>query len=279
MHYISRRRTCIFQRKEEKRMVNVENITFSYERFSKNILDNVGFNICGGKCVAILGNNGAGKSTLLKCIDRINNIKEGIVFVEGKNIFEMNKRTVAQNISYVPQNTYTVGMTVFDTVLLGRKPYIQWDVTEKDREIVTNIIHQIGLDDYILRNISELSGGEAQKVMLARALAQQPKFLLLDEPTSNLDPKNQHEVLKIISSIAKDNNICVAIILHDLNLAIRYCDQFLFLKDSRVYCYGGPEVLTEETIEAVYGMNVKIINYNDIPVIVPYPEKIRWRKR
>lgn len=116
------------------------------------------------------------------------------------------------------------------------------------------------------------SGGEAQKVVMARALAQQPKFLLLDEPTSNLDPKNQHEVLQVVTDIAKKNRISVIIIIHDLNLAVRYCDRFLFLKDAHVFRYGGAEVLTEETIEAVYDMKVKLMECDGIPVIIPYPK-------
>ncbi|NCD02349.1 MAG: ABC transporter ATP-binding protein [Clostridia bacterium] len=253
-------------------MVKVENINYSYGRSSDQVLTNIGFDINDGECVAILGNNGAGKSTLLKCIDKINPTKESVVIVDGKNIFEMNSRTTAQHIAYVPQNIGAVDLTVFDTVLLGRKPYIKWDATEEDREIAVEIIHQMGLDSYTLRNVSELSGGEAQKVFMARALAQQPRFLLLDEPTSNLDPKNQHEVLQVVTAIAKKNNICVLIIIHDLNLAVRYCDRFLFLKDSKVYCYGGTEVLTEETISTVYDMKAKIIDCDGIPVIVPYPK-------
>lgn len=188
-------------------MVKVENITYAYHRSSGNILEQVGFEIKSGQCIAVLGNNGAGKSTLLKCIDRINPTHNGVVMVEGKNVFEMNARMMAQNVAYVPQNAGATDMTVFDTVLLGRKPYIKWDVSAEDRKIAGNIIHQMGLDNYVLRSVSELSGGEAQKVMLARALAQEPHFLLLDEPTSNLDPRNQHEVLRIVRDIAQSHNI------------------------------------------------------------------------
>lgn len=186
-----------------KRMVEVKNITFSYGRSAGRTLEDVAFDIQNGECVAVLGNNGAGKSTLLKCIDRIHPTKDGVVVVDGKSVFAMTNRTMAQHIAYVPQNAAAVNLTVFDTVLLGRKPYIKWDATAEDRRIVSDIIHQMGLDSYVLRNVSELSGGEAQKVVMARALAQQPKFLLLDEPTSNLDPKNQHEVLQVVTDIAK----------------------------------------------------------------------------
>lgn len=254
-------------------MVKVENITYAYNRSSGNILEQIRFEIENGQCIAVLGNNGAGKSTLLKCIDKINPTRDGVVVVDGKNVFEMNGRMMAQHVAYVPQNAGAVDMTVFDTVLLGRKPYIKWDVSDEDRKIASDIIHQMGLDDYVLRNVSELSGGEAQKVMLARALAQEPRFLLLDEPTSNLDPRNQHEVLRIVRDIAQTHNICVIIIIHDLNLAVRYCDKFLFLRDAKVYAYGGKETMTPDVIREVYGVNAEVIRHGDIPIIVPYPSE------
>jgi iron complex transport system ATP-binding protein len=257
-------------------MVEINNITFAYNRSSKNILEEISFDIQKNQCIAILGNNGAGKSTLLKCIDRICPAHEGSVFVDSNDVFHMTKSLMAQNIAYVQQNNEPINMTVFDAVLLGRKPYIKWDASSKDRQILCEIMRKMELDDFSLRNVSELSGGELQKVMLARALAQEPKLLLLDEPTSNLDPRNQHEVLCIVKEIAQERNICVAIILHDLNLAIRYCDRFLFLKDSHVFSYGGLEVMTPENIEEVYKMHVHIIEYMGVPVIVPFPdEKIK----
>ena len=256
-------------------MVNVKNISFAYSKNAKPVLENVSFDIEDGLCTAILGVNGAGKSTLLKCIDRIIPARQGTVLVDGKDVFSMRSNEMARNIAYVAQDARSVDMTVFDAVLLGRKPYIQWDATEEDRRIVRDIIHKMNLDAYMLRNMSELSGGEAQKVMLARALAQQPKLLLLDEPTSNLDPRNQHEVLQTVRTIARENKICVLTVLHDLNLAIRYCDRFLFLKDSGVFSYGGMETMISENIEKVYGMHVHVLFSMGIPVTVPFPnEKI-----
>lgn len=252
-------------------MIDTKNISFTYNINSRNILEDISFDIQKNQCIAVLGNNGAGKSTLLKCMNRICPAQQGVVLVEGKNVFEMTKNMTAQNIAYVPQNNRTMNMTVFDAILLGRKPYIKWDATSEDRQIVCDLIQKMKLDDFALRNVSELSSGEAQKVMLARALAQEPKLLLLDEPTSNLDPHNQHEVLQMVKSIAQEHNTCVAIIIHDLNLAIRYCDRFIFLKDSRVFSYGGLETMTPENIEEVYQIHVHIIEYMGIPVIIPFP--------
>ncbi len=254
-------------------MVEVKNISFAYDNAARNILENVSFDVQQNECIAILGNNGAGKSTLLKCIDRICPTDVGVVLVDSHNVYKMSKTEMAQNISYVPQYSTYANMTVFDSVLLGRKPYIKWDATAEDRQIASDIIKKMKLEDFALRTVSQLSGGEAQKVMLARALAQEPKLLLLDEPTSNLDPRNQHEVLQLVKKIAQEHNICVAIIIHDLNLAIRYCDRFVFLKDSRVFSYGGFETMTPENIEEVYQMHVHIIEYMGIPVIIPFPEE------
>ena len=254
-------------------MVEIRDISFSYNKNAGNILEKVGFDIEQGQCIAILGNNGAGKSTLLKCIDRICPVKDGVVMVDGKNVHRMSGNDMAQNIAYVPQSSEPINMTVFDTILLGRKPYIKWDASNEDRQIVSDIIHKMKLDNFALRNVSQLSGGEAQKVMLARALAQEPKLLLLDEPTSNLDPRNQHQVLRIVRKIAQEHNISVAIIIHDLNLAIRYCDRFLFLNNSQVYAYGGLETMTPQIIESVYNIHVHIVEYMGIPVIIPFPDE------
>ena len=253
-------------------MIEIKHISYAYHTGTGKVLDDVSFSLEPRQCLAILGNNGAGKSTLLKCIDRIHPTKGASVRVDGKELFSMSGRELAQQVAFVPQNTAVLHMTVFDAVLLGRKPYIRWDATREDRQIVTDIIERMGLQPYILRNVSELSGGEAQKVMLARALAQQPRLLLLDEPTSNLDPRNQHEVMQTVRKIAQEHDICVMTVLHDLNLAIRYCDRFLFLKDAGVYACGGREVMTPENIEAVYEMHVHLETYMGIPVIIPFPD-------
>ena len=201
-------------------MVEVSDITFAYNPNGSNIVEDISFAIEKNQCIAILGNNGAGKSTLLKCMDRICPAQKGAVFVDSQNVYKMSKNMMAQNIAYVPQNNESINMTVFDTILLGRKPYIKWDATSEDRQIVWDIMRKMQLEEFALRNVWQLSGGELQKVMLARALAQEPKLLLLDEPTSNLDPRNQHEVLQRVKEIAQEHDICVAIIIHDLNLAI-----------------------------------------------------------
>lgn len=251
-------------------MVDVSHISFAYGG-SRTVLQDVSFHLERGQCLAILGNNGAGKSTLLKCIDRILPTKGGSVTIDGQNVFALPGREMARHIAFVAQESDRGSLTVLDTVLLGRRPYLRWDVTAHDRQIAMEAIAALGLEDYVLRRVSELSGGEFQKVMLARALAQEPKLLLLDEPTSSLDPGSQHRVLQTVVKLAREHNICVITVLHELNLALRYCDRYLFLKESQIYASGGREVMDPEIIEAVYGMHVHLETYMDIPVLIPFP--------
>lgn len=251
-------------------MLEVKNLSFAYSKNGRRILDGVSFYLEQGQFMAILGNNGAGKSTLIKCIDRINPVTEGQVLVNGKSIEAMQRRQLAQSVAYVPQNTQPAHTMVFDAVLLGRKPYIKWGITAEDERIVAQTLEMLNLKQLESRYLDELSGGELQKTMLARALVQQPKYLLLDEPTSSLDPNNQHEMLHVIRDIAQEKNIGVAIVIHDLNLAMRHCDRFLFIKDAKVFSFGGVETVTPETIETVYDLRVDIIEHKGIRVIIPY---------
>jgi len=251
-------------------MINVRDISFSYD--DKLILDNISFDIEQNHCIAVLGNNGAGKSTLIKCLNRINKPQNGYVLMGEDNLFDLHRNELAKRVGYVAQKNELSRMTVFDSILLGRKPYIKWEAQESDFEIVESVIKTLNLTDFKMRFIDELSGGEFQKVMLARALAQQPKLLLLDEPTSNLDPKNQYEALKLVKTISKEQNIAVAIVIHDLNLALRYCDRFLFLKDSNIYSYGDIESMTTECIKNVYGMPSKIVEFDGVKMVIPFPD-------
>jgi len=238
-------------------MIEAEKLEFAYHSRHK-VLRNITFDLGAGHCLALLGNNGAGKSTLLKCLNRILEPKAGIIVVSGQNVFKMKRNEIAQCMAYVDQHNEVSELTVFDAVLLGRKPYIKMEPTEDDIAIVRDVIHRMELEDYALRYINELSGGELQKVVLARALAQQPKVLLLDEPTASLDLYNQHEVMRTVSEIAKKDNILVIVVIHDLNLAVRYCDRFLFVKDGSVYRFGDSSIITDEVVSTVYGIRVKI---------------------
>lgn len=248
--------------------LKIENLSFSYG--SHEVIRNVSFNIEPGECVAVLGENGVGKSTMLKCINRINRYDEGSIEIDGKEVREMNEREVARFVGYVSQNGSFPDCSVFNSVLLGRKPFIKWDVTEKDLEIVSSVLERMNLTDYAMRNVNELSGGEKQKVAIARILAQETPIILFDEPTSNLDLKNQLEVLKIIKKIVRERNISALVTIHDLNLALRFADRFLMIKDGGVHSFGDRETVTPESIFEVYGVETDILSHGEKTVVIPH---------
>lgn len=248
-------------------VLSVENLKFSYDDYL--VLEDINFKIKPGDFVAILGVNGCGKTTLIKCLNRILKADEGIILVEDSNLKNLNSREVAKLMGYVPQHVEKGYLTVFDAVLVGRKPYIEWTLSKKDIEITKDILKLLDLDKYALRYINELSGGELQKVAIARALVQNPKILLLDEPTSGLDLKNQLEVMEIIKKVSKEDKISSIVIVHDLNLALRYCDKFIMMKEGNILVSGEMKDLNAENIQEVYGVNVIFGENDGIPYIIP----------
>lgn len=240
-------------------MIEIQNLSFSYGK--RQVLKDVSFSARPGDCVAILGNNGAGKSTLITCLNKIRTPDGGSVHVDGQDVAGMGRAEAARTIAYVPQKNELGQTTVFDAVLLGRKPYMKWGPTTWDYEICETMLDRVGLGPLKLRPVNELSGGEAQKVMLARAFVQQPKLLLLDEPTSNLDPRNQYEMMGLVGEMAQTNAIAVLVVLHDLNLALRSCNRFVFLKDGLVYAAGDASVVTEQALRDVYEIDASLITH------------------
>jgi iron complex transport system ATP-binding protein len=245
----------------------VENLSFQYP--SRNVLKNISLSLDKGECLSILGTNGVGKSTLLKCINLILKQQGGKIVVMGEDVRGLSGNDLAKRIGYVSQRNGFSSSSVFDAVLLGRKPYIKWDVTKQDLEIVHDVMKSLGLEDFALRYVDQLSGGEMQKVAIARALAQQSDVLMFDEPTSNLDLKNQLEVISIIKNIVKERQISAIVTMHDLNMASRFADKFLFLKGGKIFDAGDIHVITKENILEVYGVPVEIQFHHDIPVIIP----------
>nr|CBH37983.1 probable ABC transporter, ATP-binding protein [uncultured archaeon]CBH39917.1 probable ABC transporter, ATP-binding protein [uncultured archaeon] len=241
--------------------LEIKDVNFSYG--SRAALEDVTMSIGEGEIVSLVGPNGSGKTTLLKCINRILKLQKGTVLVEEKDINKIKLKELAKLLSYVPQSvSHSFPSTVFEIVLIGRKPHLDWSVSSRDKEIVSNILSLMGLKDKALRQSNELSGGEYQKVLIARALAQEPQVLLLDEPTSNLDLKHQLDVLNLITSIVKKKNIAAVMAMHDLNLASRFSNKMIFLNGGMIYDAGKPEnVLTERNIRKVYGVEA-IVNKN-----------------
>jgi iron complex transport system ATP-binding protein len=248
-------------------ILSVQGIKFHYP--GRPVLEEASFAVEKGEVLAILGTNGTGKTTLLKCINRILTPAAGAVWIGNEPVSNLSRNALAQKLGYVAQQRSGSRSTVFNTVLLGRKPYIHWDITQNDMAIAGQALETLGLSDYALRFLDELSGGELQKVIIARALAQQPEILLLDEPTSSLDLKNQLEVLSLIRQITREWSIAALVAMHDLNLALRFADRFILLKDKTIFAAGGQEVMTPENIESVYAVPVMIAAHNGSRVVIP----------
>lgn len=248
-------------------MLDVQELGFDYG--TRQILKDIDFGVLPGEVVVVLGPNGVGKSTLLRCINSILKPKSGAVMVEGENLLALGRDEIAKRLGYVAQRTETSRITAFDAVLLGRKPRLGWNVKARDLEIVTETVRMLGLEALALRNIDSMSGGELQKVAIARALVQEPNLILLDEPTSNLDLKNQIEILDAIRQVAKEQNISVVLTMHDINLALRYADSFLIIKEGKIFAHGGPEIITPEVIEAVYELPVTVESFNGFRLVIP----------
>lgn len=241
---------------------------FSYRKDAP-VLKEIHMEVKVHEVLAILGPNGVGKSTLLKCINGLLKAKKGVILVDGEDIYKMKRTEVAKRIGYVPQRADVSKITVFDSILLGRKPHITWDVAKKDIQITKNAIARFDIDALSLKYIDEISGGELQKVQIARALVQEPKVLLLDEPTSSLDLCNQHRIMAALVDVVKNTDLTAIMTMHDLNLALRYADKFMLLKDGRIFAAGDHRIITPENIEAVYGLPVNVEKYLNRLVIIP----------
>ena len=254
-------------------IINIEKLNYSYGK--KEVLKELSLDIDENKLTGIIGPNGCGKSTLAKNIIKYINGKFESFKIMDIDIRQLSHKKIAQLISYIPQkSTIISNISVFDYVLLGRFPLLKnsWDnYSEKDYEIVENNINLLNIKELKDRNVETLSGGELQKALLARALAQEAKILLLDEPTSALDLNNAVEFMKILKNISIKKEISVIIIIHDLNLASLFCDSLIILKDGRFIEKGSPkEVINEENIKSVYNLDCKVCyNENDKPYIIP----------
>ena len=247
--------------------IEVNGLQYSYN--SKPVLQDVSLQLEAGNILGIVGPNGSGKSTLIKCLDCILKPQKGSILIDGEEINGMKMNELAKKMGYVPQGESSkFPVTVFDAILMGRKPYLNWKPSPKDLKRVSDIISLLHLEDISMREIGATSGGERQKVIIARALAQEPDIILFDEPTSSLDLRHQLEVLNIIKEQAQ-SGITSIVAIHDLNMASRYCDKFIMLKEGVIYAAGGPEILHTENIEPVYRVKVSVLNNQGKMVIVP----------
>jgi len=249
-------------------MLKVERLSFQYGK--NRILNNIAFEVNGGTMFSILGPNGSGKTTLLRCIGTFLKPQEGTILLNGDPIDSLPLERKAKFIAYMSQRTEVSSMTVFDAVLLGRKPYMSWQPTEEDFKKVEQMLYRLDLADKALRPIDRLSGGEVQKVALARILVQEAGLLLLDEPTFALDLKNRAEILSLLREFVHERQLICLLSIHDLNDALRFTDRLLLLKNGSVFADEKPETLTDTVVESVYDIPVKIYQMATSKFIVPY---------
>lgn len=241
--------------------VKFERLHFGYNR-KREILHGIDLNLPSNKFIAVLGPNGCGKTTLVKQINRILRAQSGTVQIGDRQVSQLEPSELAKLIAYVPQMTSGVmNGSVMDTVMLGRRPYIQWKPTDEDLEIVAKALIRLNISHLSQRLFNQLSGGQKQTVLIARALAQVPDIYLFDEPVSFLDVKNQLEIMAMGRELVEQDGKTVIMVLHDLNMALRFADHVVIMKDGNVFAQGAPrDVITEENILAVYGTHAEIKN-------------------
>ncbi len=248
-------------------MIKIKNISFSYPNTIKQnvfFISGLNLQINSGDFISIMGPNGSGKSTLLRLISRLLIPQNGNIYFDDKNINLIPGNEFARNFAFVPQNTNILfPYSVYETVMMGRSPYLNFFglESEKDHEKVTEILKLLEIYDIKDKGMNEISGGESQRTLIARALAQEPKVILLDEPNAHLDVKHQVRIFNLLKKFNAEKNITTIIISHDLNLTNYFCDRAILMKEGSIVFDSTPrEVLTEENIKNVFGVNTKIIN-------------------
>ncbi len=243
-------------------MVNpleIDGLGYDYD--DKRVLESITFNVRPGEILGILGPNGCGKTTMLKNLNRNLSPHRGCVLLDGTDLEELHKRDIARRIASVPQsNEIRFAFTVREMVEMGRMPFQEAfrGSTSEDERIVDEAMRLTSITDMSERLINTMSGGERQRVIIARAIAQSPEIILMDEPTLHLDINMQFEVLDLVSSLAREKGLTVIIVSHDLPMVARYCDRMILIHGRTVYAEGTPEdVLTPENMRTVFGIDAK----------------------
>jgi len=259
--------------------LKINNLHAGY--LDKTIIKDVSFSVNKGEFIGILGPNGAGKSTLLKAMSRTVKPSSGNILYQGKDIYKSSLNETARLIAVVPQDTLIVfEYLVWDIVMMGRIPYLKklMSQAQEDLEITQRCLQLTKTQELADRYINELSAGERQSVIIAKALAQEPELLLLDEPTSHLDISHQIQIFDLIKGLSKKENLTVIAVLHDLNLASEYCDRLLLMNNGEIVVQGAPtEVIDYKIIEKVY-KTVVVVGKNPIskkPYVFLVPDRQR----
>lgn len=249
-------------------MLSVENLTFRYSRQGAPVLNGVNLELKQGEIGILLGKNGSGKTTCFKNILGILSPSGGSIRFDGEDLLKIPRRERARRIAYVPQDIHFGALSVFDSILMGRVSYFGLKASHEDYLAAERIMVEMHLEDFAQRNVEELSGGERQKIAIARAMAQEPKLMVFDEPTGNLDIANEQLIIEEAKKLAKEKNIAILSSLHDLNQAMYFGDKFFFLKNGVVAHAGGQEVIRENVIKDIFDINVRIVEIEKQKVIL-----------
>ena len=241
----------------------------------RTVLNDLGLDVNGGQILALVGPNGTGKSTLMRALSGVLPVRAGVAMLDGHDLLRLPPARRARLLAVVPQLArLPEAFSVADIVLMGRTPYLPLWAGESraDCKIAWRAMVRTGIDTLADRRVDELSGGEQQRVVIARALAQQPRVLLLDEPTAHLDLKHQVSVLDLVRSLARDEGLAVLMTLHDLNQAAQYAGTIALMHHGAIVAQGAPsEVLTEQRLSHVYGLPITLSRHplNDTVVVLP----------
>ena len=249
-------------------MLKIENLHFNYGGSSRDVLRGANLELSEGQVGILLGKNGSGKTTLFKSLLGIVKPKKGSITFRGENLLKLNRLQRARRIAYVPQDIQFGDLSVFDSVLMGRISYFGIRAGKEDLESVEQLLKDMGLMELAHRNATELSGGERQKIAIARAMAQEPQLMVFDEPTGNLDIQSEQLIIREAKKLAQQKNIAVLASLHDLNQALALGDTFFFLKDGVVKYAGGKEIFTPEVIKDIFDADVELLQADGRTVIV-----------
>jgi iron complex transport system ATP-binding protein len=248
-------------------MLEVSGLNLSLK--GRSILRDIHFRLEPGQLVSLLGVNGSGKSTLIRAMAGLIKPDQGRILMGGAALNAMRGAERARQIGYLPQKANGISCSVFDAVLLGRTPSLGWRVSSRDFAAVERVLTLLGLEHHAMRSTTELSGGEFQKVAIARALAQEPRILFLDEPINHLDIKNQMELMTLLKKITRELDLITVTALHDLGVALRFSDRFLLLKEGGLHTWGDRTAVTAPAIREVFGLETMLHEVAGIPMVLP----------